>query len=522
MAHVFAAPPERILRLGVWVVLTGCWLMLFPLESARRQALAYHPQDFPFYAQFLARVYDGTRPPAYALNPNGMNAFGFWGTEGESNFHQAIHGEPIKYVEALIYRLAGSLTPVWALRWLVLLAAPAYLMRVAPQRTAGESAWVSLIALLYVLLPSFPFLALYDLRPFAYLVPFFGMATVAVACRRPPLETAVLFALLFLAREEALILGVVLIVMQAVMPGPVPARRRRVTVLALVWLAALAATGAFFAWTGYHNRYEVSHFTWAKLLEFAGRLVTPARALLGALALVLLGSLLALGRRCRLWRDPEWRPWTAYALVFAPLAQQFYAFLLQGLRHRQALNAENVLQLLLYDERWALGGCCVLLAVWLAGFRPSAPRDLRRPARVLLACAALSLVAWIVPPASPARQLLHWRRAAQTAQPVWQFRATADRQAPVLCDYATAQAFFDFPEMLVYQRLPTTMSRDAARYFPANRERLLAWLRDREVTLVFDAPHQVDLEPLCRDAGIAEAQIRRTGNGHYEIWQVAR
>ena len=510
-------------RRAALLLLVALMIVQVPFVHAKIRALAMHPQDYCFYAQFLARMGDAALTPQYFLNPNGQNALGFWGTEGERNLHQSIHFEPVKYLEGMLYRLAPDPMAVFLFRLAVLFFAPAYLLLVWPAKSRQSEGAVALVAIAYAVAPALPFVATFDLRPFTYLVPLLFMATVAVLAKRPPLETAFFFNLLFLAREEALVLAGILLVLRIAVSADLKRDARLLFFLGACWTGWLLLTFGFFLWTGYHNAYEMESVSVGKLIEIAGRY---SRQLVAALAAGGAGLLLIVLLRRPLravWRNEFLRRLIAFGLFFLPMAWQFYTFFWKGLARRNELDTVGLGTVLCYDEHWALFGCCLLLFVLLLLQGIVRPRFQAGMRHALQTYVVMAVALSVFPLASPGRQFMKYRAEAADAAALFDFRDSLDRhQTAVLCDYDTCQLFYGFEHVVVLQRLPAYMKRGEERYFPANAP-VLKDLLERQTDCVVISTNSINIATELF-AGLP-ANVRVTpgaGVGRYRSFRITR
>lgn len=137
------------------------------------QAMEFHTRDYTYYLQFAAKLLHDRLTPHYSLNPEGPNFLGFHGIDGEAGLHQAVHIEPIKSLDALVYAIFRTSTALIVWRSLLFFAPILYFLRVFPTPTPSDRRFAALFVLLYCLYPATPMAAVYDLRPFGLLAPAF-------------------------------------------------------------------------------------------------------------------------------------------------------------------------------------------------------------------------------------------------------------------------------------------------------------------------------------------------------------
>jgi len=243
--------------------------------SLKRDLLGYHTRDFVFYAQFAAKGFDRSLGADLTLNPEGNNLFGMHGFEGEGGLHRSVHFEPVKYLYAAAYRLTGSLLVLFLITGLILLLPAAYVAVHHRRDGPGDVGFAALAACLYALWPSMVPAIAYDLRPFALLAPLYAMAVLSIQYRRPLAERLLWFNLMFLAREEALVLGIFVWAFALRMERD--GDRGRVNLgYGITWAAWAAATAAFYWWMRLDFAFENSPLTLAARLSVADLAVLAA------------------------------------------------------------------------------------------------------------------------------------------------------------------------------------------------------------------------------------------------------
>lgn len=438
-------------------------------SSYKLKSLGYHTRDYAFYRQFHARVFDPRMRHSYALNPQGSNVFRYSGiegadAEGHTGLHRTIHLEPIKYVEAVVCRLFGEkalFAFVAALFFLPVLYA-GFLALAAPREHA---LFFVAFALTYCALPSALASASFDLRPYALLLPFFSLSLLALLFSRPAWEVVGLFNLLFTAREEAILLGLGIVVIAFVLgreePGGV--RRRWGWPLLVNWTAWLAVTVVYLRWIGYPTTLPRDlGVIWAKLTGGQGTLPS-ALVTVGACALA--------------W--VVWRKLPSVIRILLVLAALFaLASLPPWLRYRAGPLREAAV-VVAYHPRYAIIGGILLLAVvvvWRA-IRPA--RGRRWLAAAMVVTAAISACLSFAPvELAAAREFRRFLDRAPAAAPIFELRRSVSKyDTTVLCDLETYEALCDIDRAYVYERLPHWMVPGEDRYFPENApdlERLIA------------------------------------------------
>lgn len=476
------------------LILCAVLVCLSTLLAIRKQkSLGYHTRDYTYYAQFQAKLLDGGRSPRLSLNPYGRNLFGFRGVEGSTGLHQAIHFEPIKYLQAVVYALSGGPLGVYLFNALVFFSPALYLIFRMPQRSAWDRQFYGLAAGIYLLYPSSQLCATFDLRPFLFLLPFFFLCVLAVHARRSKLEAVALFNLPFLAREEALVLAPIAILYAYAKTQQEPSAGDRALLRPLVasYLAWLLASMAFFFWTGYPNSGTV----WGVLLLLA--LASGAGA-----------AGIATAAR-RLGPASEWLPPLVLSLAAIPLAYR-----------AEDLGAER----LLFDPRYTLCAGWALLVIVAAWPAIRGPRGRKGVLAGLTALLLLLLAANLEPEgrSALAAHRVHAARAADAAI-VFDLRRSLDpASSAVLADYTTHQAFFDFESVYALERLPWYLSPGDSRFFPENAGMLRRLIREKIEVIAVSTANLGRVTEEVAAVGLEGSLQEIAANEHYAILRVAR
>jgi hypothetical protein len=117
-----------------------------------------------------------------------------------------------------------------------------------------------------------------------------------------------------------------------------------------------------------------------------------------------------------------------------------------------------------------------------------------------------------------APQISAWSQALAPARLVWEFKAGMDPyQANLLLDYDTYQAFYDFENIAVYNRLPLWMVEPEERFYPDNKDFLARLIRDRMQYAVISQESLANLRELAVMAGLPVGVV--AANQRYVVLQ---
>jgi len=422
-------------------------------------SLSFHTRDYPFYVEFCARLGDPGMTQGYSLNPEGTNILRYGGVEGariDVGLHQAVHFEPVKYTWATLYHLIGMralLSIMTAIYFLPVL----YMLAIAPIPRGRAFSFHVLFALCYSLYPSVLAATSHDLRPFALLLPFFSLALFSLLFKRRRWEVLLLFNLLFAAREEALVLGLGIVLIAFVMRGRSRTSDSSVLppwALLLNWGAWVVVTVAYYQWTGYETTLPADLLRYiAKLGVFPASLVAIA-VLAGAAAVVLLA----------------WRRTAHYGRVVLALLALSCMALLPALRDLRGEPPGVVALEVLYNPWYSIAPRIALLSLvplWLSANSPT------RQKQVVWGQAALALAfvlfsALPFPDAAASRIKLFRERRPNATNILALGRSVDPYETTILCDMDTYQAFCHVDKARVYERWPYWIVPGEARFFPEN------------------------------------------------------
>ena len=484
------------------IFLTGVAAALF-LFHYKLQSLGFHTRDFALYLQFHSKLLDPALTNRCSLNPQGFNLLGLAGTECADSLHQAIHLTPLKYVYAVLYRLSGNPLPIYLLTALIQFAPLLYLACVYPQDETADRRFVIVFSLLYAIYPSTIQAVLFDLRPFALLGPLFLLSMLAVYLRRPRWETLVFFNLMFFAREEAMILGVVVILFSLVTSNDDRDRRDRNAGLIASWLSWLLITIAYFVWTGYPSRRSISPST------------TVLALLLAGLCLVAYRTIRPRIEGARSIRRAA-RQIGVYSLILVPLGYELFSvYSRRGYTPVEGLR--RLLVALVISPRYNLYfvvGSFLLILLWGAVDR----------VRIRKAILGGMIIASIV--SVPAQAVILKRRlpadAYATGRMVHDLRGVTDKYSTyILADYSTQQAFYDYENVYVYNRLPSFLIEGDGRFYPEPESvsALTTLLRNDIEYIVVSQESVADINELLELSSV-DASRPVTENGTYKVFKV--
>ena len=446
------------------MVIAGTVYSWWKLDS-----LSFHTRDFPFYVEFCVRLGDPDMTQAYSLNPEGTSVLRYGGVEGartDAGLHQAVHFEPIKYLWAALYHSLGIralLSIVTAIYFLPVL----YLLAIVPTLRSRSFSFHMLFALCYGLYPSAMAAASFDLRPFVALLPFFSLALFSLLFERRRWEALLFFNLLFTAREEALVLGLGIVLVALAMRG----RSRKSDanllprILLLNWGVWAAVVVSYYLWTGYETSLP------ADLLRYVTKL-TDLRTLL-VVAVVLTGVSALL-----LW---AWRKTMHHGRTILVLLALSCLALLPALRDLRGESLTAIGLDVLYSPRDSIAPRIALLSLipfWL-GIRSASRQRQFVWGQAVLALVFVVFNVLPFPDTAVSRARLFRERLPSTTAVLEFGRSVDPYKTAILCDLSTYQAFCHVDSARVYERWPHWIIPGEARFFPGDESYVKRFVEER-------------------------------------------
>ena len=492
-------------------------------------ALGYHTRDYPFYLQFAAKSLDPALSKLYSINPFGYNFLGLDGIEGMSGLYQTIHLEPIKFVYAAIYRVSGSPLPIFLLFGLLFFAPPLYLGWRLQMRDRLDGYFLIILTLLFILFPASLLVIADDLRPYTLLVAFFLLAFLSIHLKAPQWHTLLFFCLMLTCREEALLFALFLMGYKLLNTVDSALVKRNARQYGLIWLLWLGMTILYFRWTGYSINPLLNSF--AALLKESS---TLQLALLLALLLALIVSAyclivwvwLKIGEARRQWLAQNlWIKVAAFAIILYPLTEQVI-----GSRGRQYSEMEFADAFFSIFEDFMLRPKYVLIFImfnalivvlWTNISKSSVRRGICALLTILLACSLyLHSVTWMD---TALIQFRAYQMNVSFSQLVWDLRGQTDQyETAIMTDLKSYQAFAEYEQIAVFERLPWEIEPSEQRHYPANIEHLVTILNERTEYFVIAKSEKSlgAIEALRERTNVAFTAV--TENEHYQIFQIER
>ena len=495
----------RLLILALYILAIAGSLML---ANLKRAALAFDEVDYAFYAQFAAKLLDPQLTNRYSAQPDGYNFFGLTGVDGQYSLNQSIHFELIKYVYAILYRLIPS--PIFLTFFIaaIYFSPILYLAFIHPAQNTTDRFFILGFTLLYIGFPSVVHLINFDLRPRILQIPVLVLSTFSIHYRRPFLEKLFFFGSFFLIREEILIFSPTLILYDYLRSPSSKKNILSLTSFILVWLSFGVLNFQYFKWTA----YQTGQFA-TPLHQVSTTSLLPGTLIGGVICLLIL-LLIAWVQEYKPASLPELLQILGYTTIFLPLSVQLFT---EANRWSFPENAayESSLDYALFSPKMTLYFVAVLLFFVIARESLKVPKQLKA-VNYLLFGIGIPLLA--INLSNLPSTLANFKQRATAAEIVFQTRADFDPyHTRVLTDYNTYQAFFNYENVYLYQRLPWSIAGEE-RYYPDNIQYLQQILRDEIDYIIINASSKQDILALLTMTTLQLASVIETPE--YQIFRL--
>jgi hypothetical protein len=427
------------------------------------KSLDFHPRDFPFYLQFAVKLSDPNLSDRYSLNPDGHNFIGFYGTEGETNFHQMLHLEPVKYIYAVLYKIFKTPLILFLFSAFIFFLPVVYFALIHYKREESDRGIVWFFTLFYIFLTLSLETASFDLRPFAFLGPVFAMLIFSIHFNRPHWESILLFNGLFLIREEAMIFAFGALLYTFAKEYTTAKKFPLAKIFTFNGLVWVGLEFLYYGWTGYAFTSRVGI-----LLRVNKSNMIPL-----GIAFILFAGLVYAG----FFLIKKQNPHTAssllmlftYSLIFIPVILGIFPYISHS-------SLELLLLQVFHGPKFYFLYITVL--VFFVLFRDM---FLKNRGKKILTYISFLLAGYFTVSTGLAAYYTFKKyiKESKTANIVFAVRGDADKyKTGILCDYLTYQAFCDYEKVYCFERLPWYMINGPDRYYPTNVNELKRLLKE--------------------------------------------
>ena len=475
----------------------------------KRDALQFHTRDYNYFIEQAARLTDPQMTKRFSMNIEGYNMLGLQGIEGSRSLIQAIHTEYFRYAYVLLYGIFHSTLPIYIFYSLIFFLPLLYVVLIARPQKPNDSKQAIFFILLFVLFPATLTTVTADLRPRMLFIAAWCMVVLSVYYDRPFLEKLVLFGFLIGIREEGIVLGGIVLVLNFLQMQGKTNRWKQTLVFLFLDILVFGLFLAFMAW-GQYNRVDV---IFDPRNIFSGLLSERLGIVLGGAALLVF----SLGF--------TWWKWRQHFLHILMLLVYGSAILITGIpalkdNAQWYATQSAIAPVSLWDsfvraitasQTSLVFYIVILLLVLLLDSMQRRARVILSSGLLVLCVISAALTLATIPP-----QVAKWSQEMPSARLVWQFVDTHDRyHTNVLLDYSTYQAFYNYENILVYNRLPLWLVLPEDRFYPQNKEILVKQIQQRMEYAVISKESLETVRELTRSADVPVTEI--ASNDQYVI-----
>lgn len=485
------------------------------------RALAYEPVDYTLYAQFAARIANFDAETGYSMNSFGRNTFLMKGIESVDTIHQSIHFEPVKYFTATLYAVTNSPVLIFIFYSIGFFSPVLYAFFLYRKSRNQLLLW-GITA--YALYPATIHTATADLRPLILLTPVLILLILSIIFERSRWEQIIFFNLLFLIREEALIIAGAIIVFVYLRHKLLKVGGRQATVFLKNYLLWLVVMATYFMWTGY--AIDTTQLSSNKLGILGNYFLFLGDELVFAIiiaAMALLGVIVKYRRQLKsLWL--HYTPQISFAVILMPLVLIF------------VLSSDKPLSEMIYG-RYELFAWSIILSVLFAigargsnektgevGINFATEKVSYLITLFLILCIPFFINGHLVGTNSTYNTFLTYKKEKREADFLFALRDKIPSSVGILTDFSTAQLFYASKNMYVYNRLPYSMVKDIFEDYSINKkderyQKMLSKLIQKRVQLaVSESSYEEEFLEILKRADMRVESLE--GNVKYEVFAV--
>jgi hypothetical protein len=452
---------EPLVSILLWL---GFSALGWYLADLRLQALDFHTRDYAYYTEFIIKLFKPSSEQYYSINPGGYNFLTRSVVDGGEGFYQWVHIEPIRFVQALIYGTTQSVSSVFFFNAL-LICSPILGFAKMTSKRSGFFVFMALIVL-FIAFPATMLAPGYDNRPSVFLgvgyfwIIFFYLRT------KSQIWQFLSFIVLFLVREEALILNATVCVFVFIQ---VIQKKHTVFFLIMHILAWVIYAIVVFK---YYSYWDYVLFQ-SSLPQF-----TPM-VLVGGIVVGITYLIFIFARK------------KYDHLLFLPMvvfgAQLISLYQLKRLPD-ESFSWYN-------DPRWTL--------VWpmLMAFGLYFKRNRISPYLVSFLAVFFVFIS-LVGEGGLINRIKNLKVEAQESVPLFKLKKELPRNTILLTDYTTHQCFIGNPQLYCVNRLPCYYVKGAGRFYPENKQ-MVQQLMENGVYIIVTTSTANNILPWVEEKGFS-------------------
>jgi hypothetical protein len=481
------------------------------LLSLKRDALRFHQKDYNYFVEQAARLTDPGLANSYALQIEGYNFLGLQGVEGVKSLYHAVHTAYFRYIYVFLFAVFKDPLALFLVYSLVFFSPILYYALIPHPSHRRHALIFMFFTLLYLVFPASLNSVTADLRPRVLFAAAWSLVILSIYYERPFWEKILFFVLLVGLREEGVILGAIVILLNHLLMDGRLGRWKQTVTLLVIDVAALLAFLAFMRW-GEYTRIDSAY----NPLNFI-RLLPP---LYWVIILVVAAALVYWLWSAWKKKSPHYRMTVfvcVYALAVALAGFQWLRDTLRWVSNQSQASplsfGEAAIQATTNEMTALVFYMLIVLGLILWDYSGGKLPRLVISGLSITIVLFLSISLIYYPPL-----IREWRANVAPARLVWDFAASHDRYATrVMLDYDTYQAFYNYDQVIVYNRLPVWDTLPQKRYYPANKSALVNQIQKGMDYAVIS---RASLENVLELAELAQVPLREiAANDRYVILQ---
>jgi hypothetical protein len=479
------------------------------LLTLKRDALRFHQKDYNYFVEQAARLTDPGLAKSFAMQIEGYNFLGLQGVEGVKSLVHAIHTAYFRYFYVILYAVFRNPLALYIFYSLVFFSPILYFALIPHPRHRHHVFMLLFFSLLYLLFPATLNSVTADLRPRVMFAAAWSLVILAVYYERPFWEKTLFFVLLVGIREEGIILSTIVIMLNYLLMEGRPGRRKQTVTFLIIDGVAFLAFLAFMRWGEYtriDNAYNPLNF------------VRSLPAAYWMIFLVIAGALAYLLWSAWKKKSPHHRMIifvSIYALAVALAGFQWLRDTVRWVGNQSQVSSvglvDGIIQATTNEMTALVFYMLIVLGVILWDYSGGKSPRLVISGLSLTIVLFLSISLIYYPPL-----IREWQANLSPARLVWDFATSHDRYATrVMLDYETYQAFYNYDQVIVYNRLPVWDTLPEKRYFPENKAALVKQIQKGMDYALISRLSLGDVQELAVLAGIQATQV--AANDRYVI-----
>lgn len=441
------------------------------LCDVKFRSLGFHNRDYAYYLEFSSKLLNKNSAHTYSMNPEGGNWLFMQGPEGINDFQQATHFEPIKYLYAILYRIFQTPYVIFLFTSLLFFIPLPYFALAIPLNSESEIRTALSLGMLYLFYPSVFFVPAYDMRPYIFLAPFFLLAILSIKFEKPLWEQILWLNLLFLAREEAIILGAVVVLYGILKNIRRPIHKPLNLILPGIFYGIwVTGTAVFMRWAGYSI---VTRKLPPQILGFYEGLINHSPSLIIKLVIACVVGLAILWFVWNKFKDNHlFQGILDILVVGSALIPISYQLILD--------HKPFPLVSYFFSPRYYLHYIVSMLFIFMIASQIKIKFSGRLWQIFMVIGGAMIVFIQVLAPGGFRSTYSKFKKAASPAKIIWSFKEGLDPYASnLLVDYNTHQAFYNFENVFAYERLPWSILSGNRRFYPTNRSALQTLVSER-------------------------------------------